>query len=249
MAALEILNLYIQTFKTRVDSLNYEEKIPANMRKYIASILFCDGRVEIKELSTICAQIRRRYGAALNDLSEDVDPRISSRLTPCIPNPSDVSETLQDILRKNGVTYQSLEPEVNPLTQFIKESIHNLPDDSPAPSYPVNPQPAPYAFPTPGMPTAPDLSSVPSVPSAPSAPNAFPVMPNEPAIPPMPAEPLMPPGGFGSMPGETGAPSGRNKTEPGIPDTRTDPSHRSLPLIRIGQTIKLQGHNSFGLFF
>ena len=79
VAALEILNLYIQTFKTRVDSLNYEEKIPANMRKYIASILFCDGRVEIKELSTICAQIRRRYGAAVNDLSEDVDPRISSR--------------------------------------------------------------------------------------------------------------------------------------------------------------------------
>lgn len=250
VAALEILNLYIQTFKTRVDSLNYEEKVPANMRKYIASILFCDGRVEIKELSTICAQIRRRYGAALSDLAEDVDPRISSRLTPCIPNPSDVSETLQDILRKNGVSFQSLEPEVNPFTQFITESINNPAGATPSLPQPPAPGPLPPAFPgVPGVPGVPSVPSVPGVPSVPNVPNvpgvadvpsspgvpsAFPMMPSDPAIPPLPSDPLTPPSGFGAMAGEPGTPHGAFPpmppsvpSVPNVPSMPNDPSGMS----------------------
>lgn len=253
MAALEILNLYIQTFKTRVDSLNYEEKVPANMRKYIASILFCDGRVEIKELSTICAQIRRRYGAALSDLAEDVDPRISSRLTPCIPNPSDVSETLQDILRKNGVSFQSLEPEVNPFTQFITESINNPAGATPSLPQPPAPGPLPPAFPgvpgVPGVPSVPSVPGVPSVPNVPNVPNvpgvadvpsspgvpsAFPMMPSDPAIPPLPSDPLTPPSGFGAMAGEPGTPHGAFPpmppsvpSVPNVPSMPNDPSGMS----------------------
>ena len=182
VAALEILNLYIQTFKTRVDSLNYEEKIPANMRKYIASILFCDGRIEIKELSTICAQIRRRYGSMLDELSEDVDPRIASRLTPCIPNPSDVSETLQDILRKNGVSYQAAGPDVNPIAMYIQDSVKSLNSSNPVP--PCMSMPDPNAFNAP-------LSSSPS--------NLFPsVAP----ISSAPVDPLSQPGGFAPMSGD-----------------------------------------------
>ena len=81
VAALEILNLYIQTLNTRIESLNYEKTIPANMRKYIASIRYCNGRVQIKELAAINAELKNRYGKDLELLDGDVDPRLSSRLT------------------------------------------------------------------------------------------------------------------------------------------------------------------------
>lgn len=114
VAALEILNLYIQTFNARIESLNYEQAIPSNMRRYIASILYCNGRVNIKELPQICKAIQSHYGKLLDGIEMDVDPRISSRLTPCIPNPSSVEETLQDILRKNNVAYQYAD-QMNPI--------------------------------------------------------------------------------------------------------------------------------------
>ena len=66
VAALEILNLYIQTLNTRIESLNYEKTIPANMRKYIASIRYCNGRVQIKELAAINAELKNRYVRILN---------------------------------------------------------------------------------------------------------------------------------------------------------------------------------------
>jgi hypothetical protein len=92
VAALEILNLYIQTLNTRLESLNYEDTIPSNMRKYIASIRYCNGRVQIKELADINAQLSARYGKILDTLNNDVDIRLVSRLTPSIPNPTDVME-------------------------------------------------------------------------------------------------------------------------------------------------------------
>ena len=219
MAALEILNLYIQTFKTRVDSLNFEENIPANMRKYIASILFCDGRVEIKELSNICAQIRRRYGSKLDDLAEDVDPRIASRLTPCIPNPSDVSETLQDILRKNGVEYQSIEADVNPFAQFIANSVNSTPVST-VPSFSQS--------------NAPNVPNVPNVPNGPNVPSAFPVSPVNPSVPTFPTDPYTPPsGGFGSLSGDAPAPHSvfppMPSTAPDVPNVPGVPSVPGVP--------------------
>ena len=121
VAALEILNLYIQTLNTRLESLNYEDTIPSNMRKYIASIRYCNGRVQIKELADINAQLSARYGKILDTLNNDVDIRLVSRLTPSIPNPTDVMEAMNDILRKNGVSVPTPAVE-NPLINILNPS-------------------------------------------------------------------------------------------------------------------------------
>ena len=152
VAALEILNLYIQTLKTRIESLNYEQTIPMNMRKYIASILYCNGRVDITELPQICKAITKRYGKLLEGIEADVDPRISSRLTPCIPNASSVEETLQDILRKNNVAYQYSD-QVNPL--MLMES-QGVPASTPSTSS-LTPSAIPPTVSSTAMPPAPPM--------------------------------------------------------------------------------------------
>ena len=202
VAALEILNLYIQTVQARVDSLNFEERLPTNMRKYVASILFCNGRVSIKEVEQVCKQLRKRYGDVLDDLKDDVDPRISSRLTPCIPNPSDVSETLQVILRKNGVNCDNTA--TNPISTMLQDSAIQVPSPFP--------QSQPSGF-------LPRQSSLPPVPSVLPQPNVLP--PTQPSgLPPTQpgAFPPTQPGAF--PPTQPGAfpptqPGGFSPTQPG----------------------------------
>ena len=204
VAALEILNLYIQTVQARVDSLNFEEKLPTNMRKYIASILFCNGRVSIKEVEEVCKQLRKRYGDALDDLKDDVDPRISSRLTPCIPNPSDVSETLQVILRKNGVNCDNTA--TNPISTMLQDSVMQVPSPFP--------QAQASGF-------SPIQSGLPPVPSVlpPAQPGAFPppqasgFSPSHSDLPPMPS--ALPPAQPGAFP--PAQPGGFSPKQPDVP--------------------------------
>ena len=175
VAALEILNLYIQTLNTRLESLNYEDTIPSNMRKYIASIRYCNGRVQIKELADINMHLSSRYGKILDTLNNDVDIRLVSRLTPSIPNPTDVTEAMNDILRKNGVSVP---------TPAVENPLINI----------INPSPVSPSFPSiqPGMvPMQPGM--VPMQPSlSPMQPS---VSPMQPGIPPMqPGIPPMQPG-------------------------------------------------------
>ena len=184
VAALEILNLYIQTLNTRLESLNYEDTIPANMRKYIASIRYCNGRVQIKELADINAQLSNRYGKMLDTLNNDVDIRLVSRLTPSIPNPTDVTEALNDILRKNGVTVSAPAIE-NPLINLINPSPANsvFPTIQPG-AAPMQPPVAPMQ---PGVP--PMQPGIP--PMQPGVPPMQPPMtPMQPGIPPM--QPVQP---------------------------------------------------------
>ena len=207
VAALEILNLYIQTFNARIESLNYEQAIPSNMRRYIASILYCNGRVNIKELPQICKAIQSHYGKLLDGIEMDVDPRISSRLTPCIPNPSSVEETLQDILRKNNVAYQYAD-QMNPiaLMDSMASSGSGIPPaggNSPIPPAGGNP-PMPPAGGNPPMPPAGGNPPMP-----PSGGNIFPPAGGNAPMPPMPpagnspfpsTDNLFPPGGNSPLP-------------------------------------------------
>ncbi|KAK8801471.1 hypothetical protein WA171_004613 [Blastocystis sp. BT1] len=187
VAALEILNLYIQTLNTRIESLNYEKTIPANMRKYIASIRYCNGRVQIKELAAINAELKNRYGKDLELLDGDVDPRLSSRLTPCIPNPTDVQEALNDILRKHNVATPTADGAENPLMKLMATDSSPIPASSPTP-FPPAPSPSSAAFPP-----APSPSSA-AFPPAPSSPTPFPPAPSSSAaFPPAPSPTPFPP--------------------------------------------------------
>ena len=179
VAALEILNLYIQTLNTRIESLNYEKTIPANMRKYIASIRYCNGRVQIKELAAINAELKNRYGKDLELLDGDVDPRLSSRLTPCIPNPTDVQEALNDILRKHNVATPTADGAENPLMKLMATDSSPIPASSPTP-FPPAPSPSSAAFP-------PAPSSPTPFPPAPSSSAAFPPAPSPTPFPPAPS--------------------------------------------------------------
>ena len=233
VAALEILNLYIQTFNARIESLNYEQAIPSNMRRYIASILYCNGRVNIKELPQICKAIQSHYGKLLDGIEMDVDPRVSSRLTPCIPNPSSVEETLQDILRKNNVAYQYAD-QMNPiaLMDSMASSGSGIPPaggNPPMPPAGGNPPMPPAGGnppmpPTGGNPPMPPAGGNPPMPPSggnifppaggnspfPSTDNLFPPGGNSP-MPPMPPTPpaggnIFPPAGNASMPPASNSP-------------------------------------------
>lgn len=215
VAALEILNLYIQTLKTRIESLNYEQTIPMNMRKYIASILYCNGRVEITELPQICKAITKRYGKLLEGIEADVDPRISSRLTPCIPNPSNVEETLQDILRKNNVAYQYPE-QVNPL--MLMES-QGVPASTPSTSS-VTPSAIPPTASSTAMPPAPPMD--PTFPAM----NGNAGFPPSPAPAPMPPAAPFPPVGGSAFPS---APSPSSFSSPSASGTAFPPAAPTAP--------------------
>ena len=184
VAALEFLNQFIQTVNTRLKSLNYETTIPANMRRFIATIIYCRGRVPIKELDEICKLLQKRYGKELNNLTVDVDGRVSARLTPCIADPNEVEETLQDILKRNNVPYQSA-PVMNPLASVLSGS-----SAGPMPG----PMPDPMATSMPPM-----TGPVPPAPSGfPPAPSGFPPAPSD--FPPAPAFPSAPADGMSSDP-------------------------------------------------
>ena len=214
VAALEILNLYIQTLKTRIESLNYEQTIPMNMRKYIASILYCNGRVDITELPQICKAITKRYGKLLEGIEADVDPRISSRLTPCIPNPSSVEETLQDILRKNNVAYQYSD-QVNPL--MLMES-QGVPASTPSTSS-LTPSAIPPTVSSTAMPPAPPMD-----PTFPAMNGNAGFTPSAPA-PMAPAAPFPPVGGS-AFPS---APSPSSFSSPSAAGTSFPPTAPTAP--------------------
>ena len=181
VAALEFLNQFIQTVNTGLKSLNFEPTIPANMRRFIATIIYCRGRVPIKELDEICKLLQKRYGKELNNLTVDVDGRVSARLTPCIADPNEVEETLQDILKRNNVPYQSA-PVMNPLA-----SVLSGPMPGPMPDPMPGPMPNPMPNPMPPM-TGP----------VPPAPSGFPPAPSD--FPPAPAFPSAPADGMSSDP-------------------------------------------------
>ena len=204
VAALEILNLYIQTLNTRLESLNYEDTIPANMRKYIASIRYCNGRVQIKELADINAQLSGRYGKMLDTLNNDVDIRLISRLTPSIPNPTDVMEAMNDILRKNNVPVPTQSVE-NPLINLINSSTGSscFPAIQPG-MVPMQPGVAPMQ---PGVsPMQPGASPMP------------PVSPMQPGVAPMPPVSPMQPGVAPMQPGVSPLPPAQPSVFPSAAD-------------------------------
>ena len=204
VAALEILSLYIQTTLTRIDSLNYEKTIPANMRKFIASIVYSYGRVDrIDELASIIDMLRKRYGKELDRLTKDVDSRLENKLTPAIPNPSEVQDYLKEILSKSNVEYK--EPAVTNPIQFqqsmsavpggnsmypapVPSAIPPLPTPNPSVAFPPTPglpNPTPSAAPA-SMPFPPVPTPAPTPVSSNPAPMPFPPVPTLPTSTPAP---------------------------------------------------------------
>lgn len=258
VAALEFLNQFIQTVNTRLRSLNYENTIPANMRRFIATIMYCRGRVPIKELDEIAKLLQKRYGKELDSLTVDVDGRVSARLTPCIADPNEVEETLQDILKRNNVPYQSA-PVMNPLANVLSASSASsmsgpmpdpmsgpMPNPMPPMSGPMPPMPpmsgpVPPISPMPNpMPPAPTPSAFPNIssdfPPAPTPTSGFPPTPTD--FPPAPGFPSAPaPTDFPSAPAFPSAPTDF-PAAPGFPSAPADfpaaPAFPSAPADGMG---------------
>ena len=228
VAALEFLNQFIQTVNTRLKSLNFEPTIPANMRRFIATIIYCRGRVPIKELDEICKLLQKRYGKELNNLTVDVDGRVSARLTPCIADPNEVEETLQDILKRNNVPYQSA-PVMNPLA-----SVLSGPMPGPMPDPMPGPMPNPMPNPMPPMP--PMTGPVPPAPSGfPPAPSDFPPAPSD--FPPAPSGFPPAPSDFPPAPAFPSAPADGMSSDPfSIPSSMNIPQPPTIPSIPPAQS-------------
>lgn len=104
--ALNILELYLELLRSRVDLLCEEKDCPSDLEVTVASICFAQSRIQIAELTIIKDQLRLKYGGVKFD---SICSKPNERLVKCLaltpPSLPVVIRYLEEISASYGVDY------------------------------------------------------------------------------------------------------------------------------------------------